>query len=63
MVKKLNEATLQAMKTPAVRTRLEGLGAVFVSDDRATPEALGKFVQSEIKKWAGPIKDSGVVIE
>lgn len=63
IVKKLNDATVQAMKTPAVRTRLEGLGAVFVSEDRTTPEALGKFVQSEIEKWAGPIKASGVSIE
>ncbi len=63
IVKKLNDATVQAMKTPAVRTRLEGLGAVFVSDDRTTPESLGKFVQSEIEKWAGPIKESGVAIE
>jgi tripartite-type tricarboxylate transporter receptor subunit TctC len=63
VVKKLNNATLQAMKTPAVRARLEGLGAVFVSDDRATPESLGKFVRSEIDKWAGPIKASGVSID
>jgi tripartite-type tricarboxylate transporter receptor subunit TctC len=63
VVKKLNDATLQAMKTPAVRARLEGLGAVFVSDDRATPESLGKFVRSEIDKWAGPIKASGVSID
>jgi tripartite-type tricarboxylate transporter receptor subunit TctC len=63
IVKKLNDATVQAMKTPAVRAKLEGLGAVFVSDDRTTPAALGKFVQSEIEKWAGPIKASGVSIE
>jgi tripartite-type tricarboxylate transporter receptor subunit TctC len=63
VVKKLNEATLQAMKTPAVRAKLEGLGAVFVSDDRTTPEYLGKFVQSEIQKWAAPIKAAGVSVD
>jgi tripartite-type tricarboxylate transporter receptor subunit TctC len=63
VVKKLNDATVQAMKTPAVRTKLEGLGAVFVSDDRTTPEYLGKFVRSEIEKWAGPIAASGVAID
>ena len=38
---------------------LEGLGAVIVPDDRATPQYLGGFVKSEIEKWAAPIKASG----
>ena len=63
VVKKLNDATVQAMKTPAVRERLEGLGAVIVPEDRATPEYLGQFVKSEIEKWAGPIKASGVTVD
>ena len=60
VVKKLNAATVEAMKDPGVRSKLEGLGAIFVSADRTTPEYLGKFVQSEIEKWAKPIKASGV---
>jgi tripartite-type tricarboxylate transporter receptor subunit TctC len=48
VVKKLNDAAAQAMKTPAVRERLETLGAVIVSPDRATPEYLGPFLKSEI---------------
>src|SRR2546429_9783398 len=44
VVKKLNDATVQAMKTPTVKERLEGLGAVIVPDDRAPPENLGPFV-------------------
>ena len=63
VVKKLNDAAVQAMKTPTVKERLEGLGAVIVSDDRATPEYLGQFVKSEIEKWAGPIKASGVTVD
>ena len=63
VVKKLNEAAVAAMKTPSVKERLEGLGAVIVSEDRATPEYLGKFVQSEIEKWAAPIKASGVTVD
>jgi len=63
VVKKLNDATVQAMKTPAVRERLEGLGAVIVPEDRATPEYLGQFVKSEIEKWAGPIKASGITVD
>ena len=55
-VKKLNEAAVEAMKTPTVRERLEGLGAQIVSEDRATPEYLGQFVKSEIEKWSAVVK-------
>jgi hypothetical protein len=34
-----------------------------VSDGRATPEYLAGFVKSEIEKWAGPIKASGVTMD
>jgi tripartite-type tricarboxylate transporter receptor subunit TctC len=51
------------MKSPQVRERLEALGAQVVSEDRMTPEHLRKFVESEIEKWAAPIKASGVTIE
>jgi len=63
VVKKLNSAMVEAMKTPAVRERLQGFGAQVVSDDRATPAYLGQFVKSEIEKWAAPIKASGVSVE
>ena len=59
----LHDAALAAMHTPTVRDRLTGLGAEIVPDDEATPQHLGDFVKSEITKWAGPIKASGVVIE
>ena len=63
IVKKLHDATLAAMHTPAVKERLEGLGAMIVPDDRATPEYLGNFVKSEIEKWAAPIRASGVSMD
>jgi len=63
VVKKLNDAMVQAMKTPAVKEKLEGLGAVLVSDDRTSPEYLAKFVREEIAKWAAPIKASGVSVD
>jgi tripartite-type tricarboxylate transporter receptor subunit TctC len=59
IVQKLRHATLEAMKTPAIRDKLEAAGLNFVSDDRTTPEYLGKFVESEIVKWAAPIRASG----
>jgi tripartite-type tricarboxylate transporter receptor subunit TctC len=63
LVKKLNAATLMAMRTPAVRDRLTDLGAEIASDQDATPQHLGDLVKSEIAKWAVPIKASGVTVE
>jgi tripartite-type tricarboxylate transporter receptor subunit TctC len=63
IVKKLNAAVVETIKTADVRKRLENLGAQVVSEDRATSAYLGKFVKSEIEKWAGPIKASGVTVE
>jgi tripartite-type tricarboxylate transporter receptor subunit TctC len=63
IVRKLNHATREAMKTPYVRDKLEAAGLKFVSDDRTTPEYLATFVQSEIAKWAVPIKASGVSVD
>jgi len=60
IVKKLHDAALEAMHTPAVHDRLTGLGAEISSDADATSEHLGEFVKSEIAKWAVPIKASGV---
>jgi hypothetical protein len=51
------------MKTPKVRDSLEGLGAGIVPDERASSEYLAQFLKSEIEKWAGPIKASGVTVE
>jgi tripartite-type tricarboxylate transporter receptor subunit TctC len=63
IVRKLNHATVEAMKTPSVRQPLESAGLQFVSEDRTTPDYLAKFVQSEIAKWAAPIKASGVSVD
>jgi tripartite-type tricarboxylate transporter receptor subunit TctC len=63
IVKKIHDAALAAMHTPAVHDRLTGLGAEIVSDQDATPQHLGELVKSEIAKWAGPIKASGVTVE
>ena len=63
IVQKLNQATVEAMKTPAVRDKLESAGLIFVSDDRTTPEYLAKFVQSEIAKWAAPIKAGNISVD
>ena len=63
IIKKLNAAAVEAMKSPAVKERLSGLGAQVASDDRMTPVYLGTFLKSEIEKWAAPIKASGVQVD
>jgi tripartite-type tricarboxylate transporter receptor subunit TctC len=63
IVQKLNHATVQAMKTPAVREKLESVGLKFVSDDRTTSAYLTRFVQSEIAKWAIPIRAGGISVD
>jgi tripartite-type tricarboxylate transporter receptor subunit TctC len=63
IIKKLHEASVQAMETPAVKDRLQGLGASLVAPERRSPDYLAKFVRSEIEKWAVPIKASSVSME
>jgi tripartite-type tricarboxylate transporter receptor subunit TctC len=63
IVKKLNEATVQAMETPVVRERLQSLGANLVAPDRRSPEYLAQFVRSEVAKWADPIRASGASMD
>jgi tripartite-type tricarboxylate transporter receptor subunit TctC len=63
IVQTLNKAVVETLRTPLVRTRIDELGSVVVSDDRMSPQYLAGFIKSEIEKWAGPIKASGVSMD
>jgi tripartite-type tricarboxylate transporter receptor subunit TctC len=63
IVKKLNATVIQAIDTPNVRERLQGMGVTVAPADRRSPEYMAQFVRSEIKKWEAPIKASGAQIE
>jgi tripartite-type tricarboxylate transporter receptor subunit TctC len=63
IVKKLNEATNEAMKDPAVQRRMQELGVDLVAVERRSPEYLQKFEESEMAKWAPAIKAAGISIE
>ena len=63
IVKKLHDATNQVMNMPAVADGLKKLGANVVTEDRRSSAYLGQFVKDEIKKWAEPIKKSGVQVD
>jgi tripartite-type tricarboxylate transporter receptor subunit TctC len=60
IVKKLNEATIEAMNTPALKDRMHELGVSLVAPERRSPEYLQTFVESEIAKWGAPIKAAGI---
>jgi tripartite-type tricarboxylate transporter receptor subunit TctC len=60
IVTRLNKAMSEALDMPAVRDRLTQLGNAVAPPAQRTPQYLRTFIASEIAKWAGPIKASGV---
>jgi tripartite-type tricarboxylate transporter receptor subunit TctC len=63
IVAKLNTALVAVMDNRVVREKLEALGLYVVAPQRRSPEYLGKFVDGEIRKWAGPIRASGAIVD
>jgi tripartite-type tricarboxylate transporter receptor subunit TctC len=63
VVKILNAAAAEAMKSPKVRDRLSGLGAKIAGPEQSSPQYLANLVKSEIAKWAVPIKASGAIVD
>jgi tripartite-type tricarboxylate transporter receptor subunit TctC len=63
IVNKLNAAVVEAMESPAVKERMHELGVDLVVSERRTPQYLQTFVESEIVKWAGPIKAAGISMD
>jgi tripartite-type tricarboxylate transporter receptor subunit TctC len=63
IVRQMRDATVTAMNTPDVRERMAAIGTDLVTADRTRTDYLAQFVGSEIRKWAAPIKASGVSID
>jgi tripartite-type tricarboxylate transporter receptor subunit TctC len=63
VVEKLHAATLATISAPAVKVRMREIGADLVARERRSPDYLQKFVETEIEKWAGPIRASGVSVD
>ena len=63
IVRRLADATNEALESPMVRDRFKQMGVVVPAKERRTPEYLRKFVVTETERWAGPIKNSGAVID
>ena len=60
IIKTLNAALGKALDNPVVQEKLRQTGVLVVPPERRSPEYLGQYVASEIKKWEGPIKASGI---
>ena len=63
MVAKMNAAVSKALDTPALKKRLDDIGLIPPAAGRRTPEYLQKYVESEIKKWAVPVKAAGLQVD
>jgi tripartite-type tricarboxylate transporter receptor subunit TctC len=59
-VRRLDEAVIDALADPAVRTRLAELGQEIFPREQQTPEALAAFQAAEIAKWWPIIKAAGI---
>jgi tripartite-type tricarboxylate transporter receptor subunit TctC len=59
-IDKLAGALQTALKDPKVIERFADLGTEPVAQDRATPAALGAYLQSELAKWKPVIEAAGV---
>jgi tripartite-type tricarboxylate transporter receptor subunit TctC len=63
IVRRLVQASNDAVESPMVRDRFKAIGVVVPSKERRTPEYLRKFVVTETERWATPIRNSGAVID
>ena len=60
IVRKMNADTVLALRDPAVKAKLEGIGVIVAP---STPEELGSFIRAEIAKWEAVIKETGIRVE
>jgi tripartite-type tricarboxylate transporter receptor subunit TctC len=63
IIRRLNAAISQAMDSPETERRLLAIGINLPSKEQRSPAFAARFVEREIKKYEGPIKASGIVIE
>jgi tripartite-type tricarboxylate transporter receptor subunit TctC len=63
IVQKLHAAIVAVLDIPAVQVQFREIGADLISPEHRSPDYLQKFVGSEIEKWAGPIRESGLSMD
>jgi tripartite-type tricarboxylate transporter receptor subunit TctC len=60
IVNRISVAVQQGFRDPALRKRMEDIGATPVGD---TPEQFRALVQSELQKWGTFVKQTGIKVE
>jgi tripartite-type tricarboxylate transporter receptor subunit TctC len=63
IISRLNEATVETLGDPAVRSRLADLAVEIFPHERQTPEALDALVKADAEKWWPIIKELGIKAE
>ena len=63
MVAKLNAAVNKALANPATRDRLDAIGLIPAGPNRRSPDYLRQFINTEVEKWAGPVKAGGLQVD
>jgi tripartite-type tricarboxylate transporter receptor subunit TctC len=60
IINRLNEEFRKVLGDPAIRSFLTKSG---VDPDGSTPEELGKYIRSELAKWAKVVKSSNITVD
>ncbi len=60
VIAKINADTVEALKNPTVKAKLEELGCEIVG---STPQALAAHLKSEMDKWGPVIKEAKIRVE
>ncbi|HEY8440908.1 MAG TPA: tripartite tricarboxylate transporter substrate-binding protein, partial [Xanthobacteraceae bacterium] len=63
IVKKLHDATVGALDRASVQEKIKEMGGAIVAPERRSPEYLRRFVETEIAKWAVPIRATGLSMD
>jgi tripartite-type tricarboxylate transporter receptor subunit TctC len=63
IVRKLASALNEVIETASIRERMTENGLTLPARDQRGPEPLARLVTSDLKKWAPPVKASGVSID
>jgi len=63
IVAKANAALTAALNDPAVRTKIEDIGAIPPQADEASPAWMDKFMRAEVDEWGKVVRAAGVSVE
>jgi len=63
IIGKANAALAEALADPAVRKRIEDLGAIPPKPEEATPQWMQSFLRAEVEQWGKVIRAAGVSVD